>query len=192
MILKWLLLCVVFPVVSYSMDTAIISEVHSKTESQMREDVYSPHYRFANLSIMSNLRLLEQHTIDFERPPHPQSWQSLVYPCDSMTQVLDFFFPNLSEDYLVANQTRDIIGLTDPLKFYEALTELKRNPSATVWDVFSIMFSRHLLDSAKGYIEKYMIKYNIFEFGNEICRCAEENNFSPLAILEEIEKDCKA
>ncbi|MBA4249506.1 MAG: hypothetical protein C0432_01905 [Candidatus Puniceispirillum sp.] len=168
----WLLLFTTLPVVVLSMETAIILEAPSKTEAQMVEDVYSPHYRFVNSRVVSNLRFIQtQEELNFRRPFHYQHLPfDIGCPCDDMTHVVHLLCPSPSGDYLVANQTRDVIGITSPLQFYEALKELKRNPHATVWDVFSIMFSRHLLESAKEFIEHNIVSYNINEYGSAVYR----------------------
>lgn len=172
------------------METALIVDTPASREAFTGDfQYYAPHLRFLNNQIISNLRFIKtQQQIDFNYPPHRQL-NSNFFPIDSMTQIVHHLFPSPTGDYLLVNQTRDIIGITPPLRFQEVLQALKQNPDIDVWNIFTILFSRNLFQSAQKYIKDNIEQYNIYEFGSSVFKLASKDNMTHDDILSTLSEN---
>jgi hypothetical protein len=70
-----------------------------------------------------------------------------------MTQLTHLLFPSPAGNYLVANQSMDVIAKTSLDLIYQAFWELVNNSKVTVWDLVGILLSKDLSPKAKEIIK---------------------------------------
>jgi len=164
---------------AYSMDTAFFAEgqgTHCASAQSIHACAFSPLQRFLNDDFVSNLRfLLGQKQWNPAFSGHPQSILKENFPIDPMTQLVQLLFPSPTGDYLVANQSTDIIALTKPSKFFEALSGMRQGSCRDAWALFEILFDRCLSPSAKEIIREENNNFSIAQFANAIIKLAAQH-----------------
>lgn len=178
---------------SYAMESAFVAEDPSSQcarAGSLSSRSFSPLHRFLNDDFVSNLRFLcEQKAWDPALSGHPQSTISQSFPVDSMTQFAHLLFPSPTGDYLVANQSTDIIAKTKASKFYDALAAMRVDGAPDVWDLFSRLFDRHLSPFAKEIIIAKSNNLCIEAYANAVRKLASQYQMPIEKALEHLQDD---
>lgn len=175
------------------MESAFIREeslpLHS-TSGVLHSDAFASQVRFVNDDFVSNLRFLfGQKSWDPNFSGHPQSILSYNFPIDAMTQFVHFLFPSPTADYLVANQSTDIIAKTKASKFYDALVKIRTRRQLSVWDLFGHLFGHQLPPFAHEIIENRLNEFCVETFARAIKKLAIQHQLTADKIIEHLQED---
>jgi hypothetical protein len=147
-------------------------------------------HRFLNDDFVSNLRFLcGQRQWNPALSGHFQSIITMSFPTDSMTQFVHLLFPSPTGDYLVANQSTDIIAKTKASKFYAALTEMRTNGALDVWSLFELLFDRQLSPFAKEIIIAETNNFHIEQYANAVKKEATQHQMSIDELMKHLQDD---
>jgi hypothetical protein len=178
---------------SYAMESAFIAEdsaSESARASSLSSQSFSSLHRFLNDDFVSNLRFLcGQKQWNPALSGHPQSFSNQNFPIDSMTQFVHLLFPSPTGDYLVANQSTDIIAKTKASKFYDALTAMRADGPPDVWSLFELLFDRQLSPFAKEVIIAENNNICTESHANAIRKIAMQHQISIEKALEDLQDD---
>jgi hypothetical protein len=176
---------------SYAMEsTFIVEEPSNQCVRAKSTHSFSPLHRFLNDDFVSNLRFFHgQKQWNPALSGHFQSVLSQNFPIDSMTQFLHLLFPSPAGDYLVANQSTDIIAKTKASKFYDALTAMRADGAPDVWSLFELLFDRQLSSFAKEIIIAENNNICIESHANAVRKMAMQYQVSIKEALEHLQDD---
>ncbi|MES2607996.1 MAG: hypothetical protein V4544_04645 [Pseudomonadota bacterium] len=181
---------------SYAMETSHIScqpidasDRHVST-SATHEQAFSPLHRFLNDDFVSNLRFLcGEKQWNPSLSGHFQSILSMNFPTDLMTQFVHLLYPSPTGDYLVANQSTDIIAKTKASKFYAALAEMRTNGALDVWSLFELLFDRQLSSFAKEIIIAETNNFYIEQYANAVRKKAAQHQKPIDEVMKHLQDD---
>ena len=178
---------------SYAMESAFIAEEPGNQCASTKPvcfDAFSPLHRFLNDDFVSNLRFLYgSKQWDPLLSGHSQSILNNNFPTDSMTQFAHLLFPSPMGDYLVANQSTDIIAKTKASKFYAALVGMRTNGALDVWGLFELLFDRQLSSFAKEIIIAENNNFCIESYANAVKKEAAQHQTPIDKIIKHLQED---
>lgn len=178
---------------SYAMESAFIRDEslsHHATSDALHAKAFTSQVRFVNDDFVSNLRFLYgQKSWNPNISGHPQSILSYNFPIDAMTQFVHLLFPSPTGDYLVANQSSDIIAKTKASKFYDALVKIRAGEQLSVWTLFDHLFDHQLPPFVHEIIENKLNEFCIETFARAIKKLATQHQLTVDKALEHLQED---